>query len=91
MNFSVEWVPTSVNELATLWLNGTPEVRQAINRATEEIDRILRADPEDAGESRPDGMRILHAPPLGVNYLVSPMDRKVQVLRVWRYDKRKSR
>lgn len=86
--FSVEWIPTAADELATLWLDASPHERRAITGATREIDSLLRVNPENVGESRSEDRRILLAAPLGVTFKIEPDDRKVRVLKVWHYKTR---
>src|SRR5262249_46426250 len=64
MNFTVVWDPAAEQELAELWINA-PD-RNAVTQAANHIDRTLQTDPEQHGESRPDGRRILIVAPLGV-------------------------
>ncbi len=83
MTWTVLWVASAEAQLATLWLN-SPQ-RESVRRAADFIDRKLRHDPENAGESRAEGRRILLAPPLGVTFRVSLADRVVRVLDVWQF------
>jgi hypothetical protein len=62
--------------------------REAITAAVRRIDQRLRHDPEDQGESRDQGRRILLETPLGVTVTVQPDDRTVSVLTVWHFDRR---
>jgi hypothetical protein len=87
---TIEWIPSALNELADLWLKGSPPERQAISRATQEIDSLLRVDPDNSGESRSEGRRILLDAPLGVIFKHESLDRKVRVLKVWGYKTRLS-
>ncbi len=86
MSYSVLWMPAAEERLASIWVHA--DDRNEITQAAHRIDQTLRADPEDAGESRSGEMRLLLAPPLGVLFLVSPDDRRVSVLTVWRFDRR---
>jgi len=89
MRYSVDWLPAAEEELASLWLNA-PD-RNAITRAAHAIDLRLQDEPEEAGESRPDGRRIVFAPPLGVIFRVIPGGRLVQVVHVWQFGTRGQR
>jgi hypothetical protein len=84
----VRWVRSAVDDLADIWIAAEGTDRQAITLATNEIDRRLQADPENAGESRPNGRRILLVPPLGVTYQVLKDRQIVRVLDVWRFQTR---
>lgn len=70
-------------DLAAAWLNA-PD-RNAVTRAAHTIDLMLQRDPENAGESRDEGRRILLVPPLGVDYEVFPDKLEVHVLSLWSY------
>jgi hypothetical protein len=82
MRFSVVWTPTARRLLAQLWLNATD--RNEVQRAADEIERILAIDPMNAGESRVVNIRIIVEPPLAAYFDVSPQDRRVTVWRIWR-------
>jgi plasmid stabilization system protein ParE len=83
MTYNIEWVEAAEDDLADIWLR-TPD-RPAVTAAAAAIDRCLEQDPENEGESRPNGRRIAFFSPLGVRYRVVPGKRAVQVLRVWRF------
>jgi plasmid stabilization system protein ParE len=83
MNFTVLWDPEAEQELAAIWVAAAD--RAAVTAATDEIDRLLRTNPEQRGESRDDGRRILLVAPLGVLFRVLPDDRVVRVLQVWSF------
>jgi len=53
----------------------------AITRAVGEIDRLLESDPQERGESRDLGERILIVQPLAVTFEVFEDERVVVVLR----------
>ena len=82
MSYSVTWLPAAEQELADLWLNASD--RGAVTRAAHLIDQRLQTDPENEGESRPNGRRILFVPPLAVIFRVQPAGQEVLVLTVWR-------
>ncbi len=83
MNYTVLWSEIAEEELADIWLNASdPEV---ITQASHLIDRQLRRDPDQVGESRPNNRRILLVSPLGVSFQVIEDDRKVEVLHVWSF------
>jgi hypothetical protein len=58
-------------------------LRGSITTSSHQIDQRLRADPQNEGESRPNGRRIFIMPPLGVKYRVEVDGKTGSVLRVW--------
>lgn len=87
MNYTVLWVAAAERKLARLWTDFLR--RQEITDAANEIDTRLRVSPEEEGESRASGRRILLVPPLGVTFEVRPSDRTVRVLDVWLFERRR--
>ena len=63
--------------------DGVDAITQAMNR----IDFLLQNSPQDRGESRDSGKRILIVPPLSVIYRIHEADHKVFVLQA-RYSPR---
>jgi hypothetical protein len=59
--------------------------RNAVTQAANEIDRRLQTNPDQEGESRSDGRRLLLVNPLAVLFEVVPDDRIVSVIAVWQY------
>jgi len=51
MQFTVIWLPTAENQLANWWLNRV-NCRQSITMASDQIDRLLKADPFRSVRSR---------------------------------------
>jgi hypothetical protein len=86
MKYTVLWVAGAEQELAALWLDA--DQRAAITRASHLIDQRLMTDPQNEGESRPGGRRILFEPPLGATYVILSQEAVVRVLHVWRFRKR---
>jgi len=82
MIFTAVWNPSSLDELADLWLNA-PD-RSAVTQAANRIDQLLKQDPYANSESRSGNSRVMIEPPLVVNYEVSDDDCLVTVLGVWR-------
>jgi hypothetical protein len=82
MNFTVVWKPSAEAMLAHLW-NTAPD-QNAVARASDLIDDLLRRDPLRVGEQRSDQLRILIVPPLAVHYEVLEDDCIVRVVKVWR-------
>jgi len=83
--FNIRWKQSALNELASLWMDASPEQRREITEAANMIDQILQVNPEEQGESRPNGRRIFFVPPLGVLFRVRQQQGFVRVLQVWRY------
>ena len=80
MKFTVVWVPSAADRLADLWIEA--EDREAIASATNQIDKLLKSDPSQQGESRLGSRRILIVPPLIVAIEIHEPDRVVKVLGV---------
>lgn len=85
MRFTVIWTATAEQCLTDIWL--AAEDRQLVADVANAIDGQLQFDPEQQGESRESGRRILLASPLAVKFRVFPEDRTVRVLHVWRFDR----
>jgi hypothetical protein len=83
MIFTVIWLPATEQELAALWLDAT--TRSRITVAADNIDRLLRRNADQVGESREKDQRILFEDPLAVLYRVKEQDRLVEVIHVWKY------
>jgi plasmid stabilization system protein ParE len=86
--FRVAWTQTALNELAQAWTRADSDKRAAITAATQAVDRVLQDAPEDHGESRPGGYRMMFAPPLGVVFQVQPRLSVVRVAHVWTFRRR---
>jgi hypothetical protein len=82
MKFTVVWRKRAEADLADIWMNATN--RGEVTRAANEIDRRLAINPQNQGESRELGVRILAELPLMVHFFVVPKDCKVHVLQVWK-------
>ena len=87
MTYTVLWVPGAERELAELWMDAPR--RGEVSDAANAIDVRLRTAPDEEGESREQGRRILLVPPLGITFEVVPGDRTVRVPDVWRFEKRR--
>ena len=80
------WQPEVEDELTRLWLDAT--TRQMVTLAANRIDGLLQTQPNEVGESRASGRRILLVPPLAAIYRVFEADLQVRVLKVWYFSKR---
>lgn len=85
MKFRVRWSRQALEAVAAAWANADPAFRQAITRATHQVDQALQQDPRGAGESRPGGRRVLLVAPIGVIYRIEADGQTVSVLRMWSF------
>ena len=83
MKYTVLWARPAEQELAAIWTRATDRAR--ITSAANSIDIVLSEDAQEQGESREGTLRILFAPPLGVEFDVVEEDRIVHVLAVWSF------
>lgn len=81
MKFTITWSDAAVNDLTLIWTRVSD--RNAVTRASEEIDRVLARDPQYVGESRPGNERVTYAGPLGCRFEVVVDDLRVTVGAVW--------
>lgn len=81
MTFDVDWRPGAEQDLAAVWLASMD--REAVTKASDEVDNVLMHFPNSAGEPSYDTVRIFTHPPLAVEFEVIEEDRKVLVLSVW--------
>ena len=81
MIFTVVWLPSARDELAELWLHAAD--RQAVSRAANTMDRLLREDPQTRGQPL-FGHRVLAVEPLTIAFDVSADDRMVTVTQIYR-------
>lgn len=79
----VKWIQIALNDLASIWTNADSQMRKRITAATQMIDKELRMNPHEKGESRPEGYRILIELPLGVFFRVDEKKKEVEVFHVW--------
>ena len=77
------WVRAATDELADLWGQADSALRQAITAASNSIDQLLRIDPQNQGEARDAGERVMFILPLGVQFDILPAALLVRVLHVW--------
>ena len=80
MKYTVIWKPSARQRLADVWI--VADDRRAVASAADAIDRVLRDDPLEQGESRGGSARILIVLPLAVVYDVREDDRLVEILTV---------
>jgi hypothetical protein len=75
VNFSLQWSRRALDALARIWVE-SPKNRGEISQAAATVDQILAVDPEERGESRDKGRRVLFVLPLVVTFRVD-VDRGV--------------
>jgi hypothetical protein len=86
--FRVEWDPAALNELTAAWTRANSRLRRRIAVAAHQIDQRLEVDPQNEGESRVGGDRVLFSLPLGCRFRVYPQRSVVRVLRIWAIGRR---
>lgn len=86
MKFQVIWTEDAESDLADLWLRALD--RNTVSRASLEIDRTLKFNADQQGESREGNMRVLFCRPLAVNFVVHRDDATAYVIAVWRIGRR---
>jgi hypothetical protein len=87
MRFTVNWLPEATEEYFELWLD--VECREAVATSAATIDRTLAEGPSEAGESRPDNLRIIFEAPLAALYQVDMTNYRVNIVSIWYFKKRK--
>lgn len=85
MSFRVRWRKVARDQLTTVWL-GHPN-QAGVTAAAHRIEQLLRRDPENVGEERPNGRRVIFDAPLVVLYRVDATANAVTVLGVSSYGK----
>ncbi len=83
--FTIFRTGEATSPLKHAWENAGDQLRQAIIRATQAIDRLLSREPHHQGESRDEGRRIVFSDPVGVEFEIDDTNRRVNVLRAWAY------
>jgi hypothetical protein len=81
VKFSIRWSRRALDSVAQLWLDN-PDQRSGITQATATIDQLLQFDPQEHGESRNDGRRIVFVPTLVAIISVDADHNVVRVLDV---------
>lgn len=84
MKWTVTYLPSAKDDLATIWINALD--RKAVANSAHSIDQLLGTNPLKSGESWSGEMRLLIEPPLAVLFDVQTDDRKVVVwyVREWK-------
>jgi len=81
MSFTVVWRDIAESELAHMYLE-VPD-REAVRRAADRIEFLLRRDPLALGKAHFGSHQLLRVPPLGVEFLIDELDRRVTVVAIW--------
>jgi hypothetical protein len=85
----VEWEDSARDELADIWVEASPDEREKIAALIEQLERDLRREPFDVGESRTGRVRVEVRSPLVFWFDVTPDGAVVRVIRVRRWRRRK--
>ncbi len=86
--FAVLWVRSTLDDLERIRGETNASQWEIVRAAIREIERRLGDDPEEEGESRPDGQRISFAAPLAFTFQPVPDQQLVIVSSVWWFGKR---
>jgi type II secretory pathway predicted ATPase ExeA len=86
--FQVDWLRSALDDLARLWNQSDSSLRQAIRTASNEIDRRLKRDALNEGESRAGNRRITFVPPLAAVFRIEKDGRTVSVLELRMFRRR---
>jgi hypothetical protein len=83
--FSIYRSQTALVPLRQTWEQADAAMRDAIVQASRQVDQQLQSAPNDQGESREEGTRILFQAPLAVTYEVDEPKKLVRILRAWAF------
>jgi hypothetical protein len=64
----IEWSKASIAKLSAWWEQADPANQELIMNAIDQIEWQITKDPDAAGESREEGVRLIVAPPLSASY-----------------------
>ncbi|HKA08535.1 MAG TPA: hypothetical protein VKD71_14850 [Gemmataceae bacterium] len=81
--FTVDWIQSTLDELARIWLTLDSAGRRAITEAAAQIDRELTDSADVVGESRFGTLRVHYVEPLGLTFSVDVEKRTAHVVNVW--------
>jgi hypothetical protein len=83
MNYTLEWAPLAVEELAAAWLSSPDQAE--LSRTVDLVERALADSPFEVGEAYGASVqRILVTPTIGLGYYIVEDDKKVIVQSCWR-------
>ena len=81
MKYRIVWKKSARDELANIWLAST--IRNAVTRASDQLDKRLQNDAHEIGESREDmNLRITFERPLAIFFRVDRQAAKVTVFQI---------
>lgn len=83
--FAYYWFDAVLDKLADIYVTLGPADQDRLAAGVEAFNARLAADPQDVGESRPDGYRVAFPPLLQVYFHVDEAARLVRVTDVSRY------
>jgi len=86
MTYHVVWDVEAYRKLEQIWTHAA-DIGPSV-RAFDEIERLLATAPEEQGESRASGRRVLIVPPLGIIYRVQSRLQEVYVQEAWEFRRR---
>jgi hypothetical protein len=86
--FAVLWSRSTLDDLARIRTETGALQWDLVGAAMREIERRLRDNPEEEGESRPNGQRISFVAPLGFTFQAVPDEQAVVVSNIWWFGKR---
>jgi hypothetical protein len=78
--YTVLWHRDIITDLAEIWFEAVD--RNALTRASNNIDRILAVSPETSRQNLAEGLYVLVVPPLKILFVVREADRVVEVVSV---------
>jgi hypothetical protein len=87
MSYRVVWDAVAYRKLERIWTEAD-DIGPTLH-AFDEVEALLQDEPEQQGESRARGRRILIVPPLGVVFRVQPRLGEVYVLDAWVFGRKK--
>jgi hypothetical protein len=82
VTYDPEWSRQSQDVVTAMWVAGSSAERRIITQAMAKVDRLLRHDPHEQGESRNHGRRVMFVPPLVIIFKPDDSRRVVRVLKV---------
>ena len=85
--YDVIWREGLLDRLADLYVAASVHDRERMARGVQGLNRRLKDEPMDVGESRPDGFRVVFLPLLFVTFHVDDAQMVVRVSGVRRYGK----
>lgn len=88
MKYDVQWSGSALHVLTKSWSEGSTKERIEIRLASRAIDQRLTYRPNEEGESRDAGRRVLFAPPFVVTFKVNDGQRIVRVVGLRRVKRR---